>query len=76
MQSSFEIATLLDGFRMVGSIALADPKTRRDMTKEQAAFLTALASQVKVAHQDRWVRLRLDITPAMLGSSAAGPAGH
>jgi hypothetical protein len=63
-----EIATLLDTFRMLGSMALSDPKTRRQMTKEQAAFLAALASQAKVTHQDRWVRLTLGVTPEMLGS--------
>ena len=62
-----EIATLLDGFRMFGAVALSDPKTRRQMTAEQAAFLTALASQVKVTHQDRWVRMTLGVTPEMLG---------
>jgi hypothetical protein len=61
-----EIATLLDGFRMFGTLALSDPKTRRQMTAEQAAFLTALASQVKVTHQDRWVRMTLGVTPEML----------
>jgi hypothetical protein len=62
-----EISTLLDTFRMFGTVALSDPKTRREMTKEQAAFLAALASQVKVTHQDRWVRLTLAVTPEMLG---------
>jgi len=62
-----EIATLLDGFRMFGAVALSDPKTRRQMTAEQAAFLTALANQVKVTHQDRWVRMTLGVTPEMLG---------
>ncbi len=62
-----EIATLLDGFRMFGAVALSDTKTRRQMTAEQAAFLVALASQVKVTHQDRWVRLTLGVTPEMLG---------
>jgi hypothetical protein len=68
MKNALEIATLIDGFRMFGTMALADPKTRRQMTAEQAAFLTALASRVKVTHQDRWVRLRLGVTPEMLGS--------
>ena len=62
-----EIATLLDGFRMFGAVALSDPKTLRQMTAEQAAFLTTLASQVKVTHQDRWVRMTLGVTPEMLG---------
>lgn len=71
MSSAFQIATLLDGFRMIGSAALADPKTRRQMTREQAGFLTALLSNVKVDHQDKWVRLTLALTPEMLGASGA-----
>jgi hypothetical protein len=64
-----EVATLLDAYRMFGTIMLSDPKTRRQMTPEQAAFLAALARQVKVTHQDRWVRLTLAVTPEMLGPS-------
>ena len=67
------MSTLLDGLRMIGSMALSDPKTRQQMTREQAAFATALLSQTKISHQDRWVRLTLDVTPAMLGSNAADP---
>ena len=62
-----ELAALLDTFRMLGTVALSDPKTRRQMTKPQAAFLAALAAQVKVRHQDHWVRLTLAVTPEMLG---------
>lgn len=69
MTNAIEIATLLDGLRMLGSVALADPKTRGRMTKEQAEFLVALANQVKVTHQNHWVRLSLEITPAMLGEA-------
>jgi hypothetical protein len=65
-----EISTLLDTFRMFGTVALSDPKTRRQMTAEQAAFLTALASKVKVSHQDRWVRMTLGVTPEMLGANS------
>jgi hypothetical protein len=62
-----ELATLIDTFRMFGGVALSDPKTRGQMTKEQAAFLAALASQVKVTHQDHWVRMTLAVTPETLG---------
>jgi hypothetical protein len=67
MTHAIEMSTLLEGFRMVGSMALSDPKTRREMTREQDAFLTALLSRTKITHQDRWVRLTLDVTPKMLG---------
>jgi hypothetical protein len=66
--NAVQLATLLDIVRMGASVTLNDPKTRRQMTKEQAAFLNALINQVKVNRQDKWVRLSLDITPAMLGA--------
>ena len=71
MKNAIEIATLLDGFRMIGSVALANPKTRRQMTPQQATFLDTLVREVKVTHQDRWVRLTLDVTPAMLAPATS-----
>jgi hypothetical protein len=68
--NAVEIATLLDISRMGFSMALSDPKTRAEMTKQQDAFLNALIRQLKITHQDRWVRLRLDITPEMLEDSS------
>jgi hypothetical protein len=58
-------------------MALSDPNTRRQMTKEQIAFLQALVSQAQITHQNKLVRLVLDITPAMLNATpthAAAPA--
>jgi hypothetical protein len=69
MKNAIGISALLEISRMGATMALSDPKTRRQMTKEQSAFLTALVDQLKVSHQDKWVRLTLDITPAMLGAS-------
>jgi hypothetical protein len=76
MKNAIGISTLLEISRMGATMALSDPKTRRQMTKEQSAFLTALVDQLKVSHQDKWVRLTLDITPAMLSSSPPAPAVH
>jgi hypothetical protein len=76
VKSAFELSTLLDGFRMVGSMALSDPKSLRQMTKEQAAFLQALVRQLKITRQDRWVRLRLDLTPQMLGARPTAAFAH
>jgi len=69
MTNALQLATLLDILRMASSVTLSDPKTRQQMSREQAAFLRAVVSQVKVAHQDKWVRLTLDVTPEMLGAS-------
>ena len=54
---------------MAGSMALSDPNTRRQMTKEQIAFLEALVNQAQITHQNKLVRLVLDITPAMLNAA-------
>jgi hypothetical protein len=70
-KNAFELATLLDGARILGSMALSDPKTRRQMTKEQAAFLNALISDAKISYADTWVRLKFTITPEMLGEALA-----
>ena len=75
MANAAELSTLVDGLRLLGSMALADPKTRRQMTQQQTVFLVALLNQAKVSQQDRWVRLTLDVTPAMLGRLGATTAG-
>ncbi|HTS13071.1 MAG TPA: hypothetical protein VMH00_13225 [Candidatus Limnocylindrales bacterium] len=72
MTSAAGVSTILDGFRLLGSMALADPKTRRQlqMTPEQIELLEAVVHRAQVTHQDRWVRIALDIDPAMLGSDS------
>ena len=72
MANATELATLLDGLRIIGSLSLADPKTRSQIKPAQAAFLDSLIRDVKITHQDRYVRLTLDITPAMLAPSPPG----
>jgi hypothetical protein len=66
---AIKVATFLDGFRILGAMALSDPKARRQMTPEQFALLAALINQAKVTHQDHWVRLTVDITAAMMGDA-------
>lgn len=67
MTGAAALAAQLDLLRMVGAMALADPHTRRQMTREQSDLLEALIHQAKVTHQDKWARLSLVITPEMLG---------
>jgi hypothetical protein len=74
MTNALQLASLLDILRMGSSLALSDPKTRQQMSREQAAFLGAVVNQVKVVHQDKWVRLTLDVTPEMLGASHSSSA--
>ncbi len=83
MKNALAISILLEGGRMAGSMALSDPNTRHQMTQEQIAFLQALVSQAQITHQNKLVRLVLDITPAMLNATpthapapAHSPAVH
>jgi len=73
-----EISTLLDGFRLLGSMALSDPKTRRQlqMTPDQAGFVQEVIKQAHVSHQDHWVRITLDVTPQMLGEPASSASSR
>jgi len=70
MPNAIELSALLDTFRIFGAMSLSDPKTRRElqMTREQAASVQALIQQAKISHQQDWVRVTFDITPAMLGA--------
>jgi hypothetical protein len=82
MKHAFEIATLLSGGRLFASMAMSDPRNRRQMTPEQVAFLSAVVNQTKISHDNNWVRLSIAITPAVLGvpsssrSGAASPKHH
>lgn len=71
MKNAVEIGTLLSGFRLMGSVALKDPKERGTMTKQQADFLSSLLAKVKVAPQDQWVRLSIALTPQMLAGTSS-----
>lgn len=78
MTKAIELSALLDTFRVLGSMSLSDPKTREQMqmTREEAAFVEALLKEAKLSHQERWVRISLDLTPPMLGEPAHRPSAH
>ena len=71
LKDALEVGTLLEFSRMGASMVLADPKTKRQMTPEQSNFLQEVVNDLKVTHQDRLVRLHLELTPEML--AAANP---
>jgi len=50
-------------------MALSDPRTRRQMTHEQYAFLEALINHATINHQNKVVRITLEITPEMLAAA-------
>jgi hypothetical protein len=72
-KNALEIEALLEFSRVGASIAIGDPKTRRQMTEEQVAFLEAVIKQLKIDHEDRSVRLTLDLTPEMFGRAPLAP---
>lgn len=73
LNDAFQLATFLDVTRMGAAVALSNPNTH-EMSKLQAALLLAISRQLKVAYDDRWVRLSLDVTPQMLEAAASTPA--
>ena len=73
IKNAIAISILLEGGRMAGSMALSDPKARRQMTKDQFVFLEALIDRANITHQNKMVRLTLEITPAMLAAPPAKP---
>lgn len=75
-KNALAISTLLDGLRFFGSMAISDPSTRHQMTKEQYTFAKDFLKHVEIAHQDKWVRVTLDITPEMLSAASAASSQH
>jgi hypothetical protein len=74
VKDAFELATVLDGLRFLGGAALANPKTRQGMRPEEAALLDILLRAGKMSREGPRVRLRLELTPAMLGAPRNAPA--
>jgi len=76
VENALTIATFLEFSRMGASLALSNPKTSRQLTEEQGAFLEGLLRESRISRQDRWVRLTFDITPQMLGADDREPAAQ
>jgi len=69
MKNAVQLAFLLETGKMAGSMALSDPRTRRQLTKEQYVFLEALLNRATINHQNKIVRITLEITPDMLAAA-------
>jgi hypothetical protein len=69
MKDAMQISFLLETGRMAGSMALSSPDARRQMTREQIAFLNSLLSDAKITHRDKLIRLNFTITRDMLAAS-------
>jgi hypothetical protein len=74
LKNAVQLAFLLETGKMAGSMALSDPHTRRQMTKEQFMFVEALINRATINHQNKVVRLTLEITPDMLAAAPPKPA--
>jgi hypothetical protein len=73
MSNALQLSAALDALRWIGRAALADPKTRAQMTREDAANLDTLLKVATVSHEDHFLRIRLELTPAMLRTVSAPP---
>jgi hypothetical protein len=68
-KNALTISFLLEGGRMAASMAIGSPDARRQMTREQIAFLDALVNQARISQHGKQVRIAMNITPAMLGAT-------
>jgi hypothetical protein len=73
MKNAVQLAFLLETGKMAGSMALSDPRTRRQLTREQFTFFEALINRATINHQNKIVRITLEITPDMLTAAPAPP---
>jgi hypothetical protein len=73
LKNAVQLAFLLETGKMAGSMALSDPRTRRQMTQEQFVFLQALLTRATINHQNKLVRITLQITPDMLAATPVPP---
>jgi hypothetical protein len=71
MKNAMQISFLLETGRMAGSMALSSPDARRQLTREQIAFLNSLLSDARITHRDKLIRLSFTITQDMLATSPA-----
>jgi hypothetical protein len=74
MKNAVQLAFLLETGKMAGSMALSDPRTRRQLTKEQFTFVEALLNRATINHQNKVVRITLEITPDMFTAAPAPPS--
>lgn len=68
-ENARQIAGTVEGLRLVGQAALADPRTRQQMPPETSAALETLLRAVEVSRDDQRVRLLLEFTPQMLDAA-------
>jgi hypothetical protein len=73
MSNALQLSAALDALRWIGRAALADPKTRAQMSREDAANLDTLLKVASVSHEDHFLRIRLELTPEMLRTVSAPP---
>lgn len=69
-ENARQLAGTLDGLRLLGQAALADPGTRQRIAPQTAAVLEGLLRTAEVSLDHQRVRLLLELTPQMLNAAA------
>ncbi len=72
-ENARQLAGTLDGLRLLGQAALADPKTRQRLEPEAARLLEAMLGGIEVSRNDLRVRLNVELTEQMLDRLPAAP---
>jgi len=65
-ESARQLASTLEGLRLLGQAALADPKTRRRLPPRTAELLGTLLRLAEVSRDDQRVRLHAELTSEMV----------
>jgi hypothetical protein len=75
VENARQLAATLDGLRVLGQIALADPKTRQRLEPATVELFDSLLRLLQVSRDDQRVRLSLELTSEMVGHSPGPAAG-
>lgn len=70
IENARQLSATLDGLRLLGRAALADPRTRRSIQPEAAGALESLLQTAEISRpgseEEKRVRLALELTPQMI----------
>ncbi|HJY86572.1 MAG TPA: hypothetical protein VKE24_07000 [Candidatus Acidoferrales bacterium] len=72
-ENARQLAGTLDGLRVLGQAALADPKTRQRLEPETTRLLEAMLRGIEVSRNDLRVRLNIELTEQMLDRLPPAP---
>ncbi len=74
VENARQLAATLDGLRLFGQAAIADPKLRRNLEPSAVSLLENLLRRTQISRDDQRVRLSLELTSEMVNRLPGAPA--